>query len=57
MVGCTYEGIGEEHQRRRETIQNVRIPTIQKVRIATIQNVLTRIKPYIRYRNGAGKGF
>ena len=40
-----------------QTIQNVRMPTIQKVRIATIQNVRTRIKPYIRYRNVAGKGF
>ncbi len=43
--------------RQAQTIQNVRMPTIQKVRIATIQNVRTRIKPYIRYRNVAGKGF
>ncbi len=32
-----------------QTIQNVRMPTIQSIR--------TRIKPYIRYRNDAGKGF
>ena len=49
-------GDGEDQQGRK-TIQNVRMPAIQKVRTATIQNVLTRIKPYIRYRNDAGKGF